>query len=212
MFFVLRFWIAALVCLGAFTQQAAASKDWPADNILIREDGSDLKVTFALPAGKMVEYSNDEQCPGGHKTSKGRSYNHFHITYTLPQTGIDETGKERTVTADKIKSFWDNQYKGYKSSGSEDISRNCHAFTFWRVNWIQDNTFLLEDECSKVTKWIDTNALTSGNNHSMQVYFVSGGIFDTIRTKEVNGPSRIYEYEWTCSSPKTATDRWRWKQ
>jgi hypothetical protein len=106
------------------------------DSLWIRENGENYWVTFS---GNWVDYANGENCSNtSHRTAKGsRFFAHAHINYSLPATGFDSSGQQRTVTLSKIKAYWDNYYN-MASSGSEDHTYNCWGYAFGYSTWVQD--------------------------------------------------------------------------
>ncbi|MEZ6114142.1 MAG: hypothetical protein R3C99_24490 [Pirellulaceae bacterium] len=197
------------LCLLAFATQTAgaAGTNIPQDSIDIREGGTDYKVTFSLTAGDLVHFGNGVDCGSGHKTSPptgaGRFYDHCHVNYTLDKTGTDEMGNTRTVTAPKIKAYYNSKYSGYTPSGSEDVRTNCHAHAFGKSTWIQDPSYIDADEYTAASGWSDVEVLRGeGVVHSIKVTSsTEGSIGYTVKTSEKNGPSRVYSATWGYSSP-----------
>jgi hypothetical protein len=169
----------------------------------------------------MVLYANGEACGVGtsidewaHYTIPGnRHFKHIHVNYALPKKGVDEFMNERTATTTNIRAYWDEQYKGYEAEGSEELRRNCCGYAFVRLTWIQDATYIHQDELETVNTWQQTGYLTNGSVHVIKIIDYEGGTFSSsIRTSEQNGPSRIYTAWWHYTSPTTATEKRRNKQ
>jgi len=142
-----------------FSMEAFAGEQVLKDQITIREWLKNRTVEFDVPAGDMIAFANDEACgKTEHRTKdQGLYFEHIHIKYTLPKTGMDEYGVERTVTTDKIDAYWDWHYGPIdggcnptknctgRDSGANH-TYNCYAYAFGYDTWIQDPTYIFQDD------------------------------------------------------------------
>lgn len=113
--------------------------------IWIFEDGLDRLVDVDVPPGTVIEYENDENCGNPeHRTKHGGAfYRHLHITYSLPQSGVDNHYTIRVVTNTKIDAYWNQAVPGrygfphFTQLSPPDHKRNCGAHAFLVGPWVQ---------------------------------------------------------------------------
>lgn len=92
-----------------------------------------------LPYRSVVQYGYYETCPDAHKTKQGRTYEHLHLNFTLPQYAFVD-GDWVLVTEGMVGQFWDIEYDGYEGiPASPDFSQNCHGYAF------ESGTFMAPD-------------------------------------------------------------------
>jgi hypothetical protein len=188
------------------------------DYIEIREGSSNYKVVLTLISTTApydaVLFTSSDNC-AAHKTKMGRQFEHIHVNFSLPKTGvIKNTITPKTVTTANIRTLWDWKYEGYTRTGSEDITRNCHGYAFGVNTWVNNTTELDQDNLVSVTGWCDTEILRNGNTHSILVdksATISGTFGYTVKTTEKNGESAIYERTWGWSNPTGASDKYKFK-
>jgi len=220
-----------LLFLFITVPKASATPSWKsADTIPIRlSSGTNLNVTIDLVEGDERQFANGDNCwpeylTGDHHTKKNRYPKHIHIRIDLfPHAGTDEFGSPRTVVGaagssfNNIKCFWDWYYLSERSySGTiaygEYPDWNCHSYAFgWHTTWIQDVTFLYEDNTVATSDWSETRLLFNMDNVSNHVICVDsytpGTVFDTITTSEKNREGTVYTASWTYFYPTLETDQ-----
>jgi hypothetical protein len=186
--------------------------------ITIRENNSNHEVVLTLNSTSAPYdaelYTGLDNCVA-HKTKAGRKFEHVHINFSLPKTGVIKgTTTSKTVTLLNIRVLYDWKYVGYTRSGAEDITRNCHGYAFGINTWVNSTAELDADNLVSVTSWCDTEILRNGNIHSILVDKSKtkiGRMGCTIRTSEKDGESAIYEQTWGWSSPSSASSKYKFK-
>jgi len=173
-------------------------------------------------------YSNSDDCGSHYSVAPGdifRSFAHIHFATGWGQfaqclTHPNEQPNSTYLSLDNIRRAWGVQnppyasvidstavYYGYSTYDGEDITKNCHGYSFWYAwkdyessgIWIQDTSRLLADEYNGANGWEDTALLSGGNTHSALGY----GYPDSnqygeyiVMTSEKNQASGIYSRTW----------------
>jgi hypothetical protein len=156
--------MAACFATGAAVSSAVGSTTLTSDMLFTREGTTDYSVTFTVPAGTFIGYANGENCGNSaHKTiglggSTSRFFKHWHITYTLPKTGVDQFGAARTVDNNKINAYWDNYYgANYTRKSSADHTSNCWGWALGYNIWIEDPSYIYADDYKTTTDYKASN-------------------------------------------------------
>jgi len=188
-------WIAIQ---GGVSPPLAAVQHWTQDSLPMREEGVDYRVTFDVTSGQLDLYANGEDCgnPNHRTVDGGRYFEHFHISYSLPKTGVDAMGEERTVTAANTTAYWDSYYSdGYARIGPENVTYNCWGYSLGYDVWIQDPSYIYEDDYEETSEYRQGNMETTGG-HIISITAVNADETGITQTREKNQNSPIYEKDY----------------
>lgn len=191
------------------------------------------------PYSPVLWYKNEVDCPDStHVTSGGHYFSHTHKSLKLTSSGvmqldgttappgmtiIDENGISHNntfMTTANVTAVIDKYYADlattdgitpYTSSGSEDMTINCHGYSLGYGTWIQDMKNINLDDLVSTSNWGNTDVLEDGSNHSIRVSRTVVGETPTLNTTEKVREGRIYGHTWsyTGKHPSNATTQYK---
>jgi len=164
-------------------------------------------------AGSHMQYGNGADCGDtGHKTSEGRFFDHIHhalVAVVLNQYGVLHSTVTITNINTYIKAYWDKRV-GFPSNGGETITCNCWGHAFGFTTWIQDPTYIYQDNYT-VAFSPKAGDVIKQSGHAAKIvsaYTDEKPLIVTIVTSEKFRDSGIYEIEYKYN-PLLPPTKWQ---
>ncbi len=177
------------------TTKGFCKQSFTHDTLEVREEGENYKVTFEIKGGVMILYFNGEDCgnPNHRTIGKSRYFEHFHITYTLPQEGVDDKGDKKTVTIENTTEWWKYNYysEPYVQIQNADPQYNCWGYSLGYYVWIQDPSYIYEDDYN-ITPDFNSGNKETDDGHIIDITHVGASSPGIKQTNEKNRNSPVY--------------------
>lgn len=197
----------AVLCVVCAEYQSAVARTLT-DHI--RENNQTFQVWYEVLDAESQYFGNGTNCGDtGHRThhpTTPRYFAHFHMTYAFPKNGEDSNMNLHTVSEGTINAFWDFYYANKTREQTADPQYNCWGYAMGYDVWVQDPTWLYDDNYTLV------NAIMAGNLidipqigpqgwHCRKIVSVcdNEAFGNTIqRTREKNRVSGVYLHTFAC--------------
>ena len=151
--------VLCLIFIQAIVLHAAGTP-WYGVTIRFRENGKDYEVTLPDFFGTLYNIKNVdspvENCTtGSHITNAGNRFEHFHVTFSIPATGIYVA--PFLITEAKVRDYWDFYYacRGtapYTGGGGATFVTNCWGKTLgYNDCWVNDPFNIYKDNYDPVS-------------------------------------------------------------